>query len=174
MAYFTSVFAYTLPCSKFIIIISSIILMLDNNILTPFTNFFKKYSYSTLVNLAYYYDSLKSNFTKTIFNVPKHIKGNLYELEYYYHNKPYCVILQLDSNYIHRIYRIKARQTAEQELTQSPELTSFVKRYLGPNEDSQVRPKEMGFYEVEIMYMGDDFETNTLTFKEDELIKIPK
>jgi len=179
MSNLASLFGFRVPLNNFIIIITSLVITLQNpydNIVKPCKNVFHKVTYGTLVNLAYYYDSLKSNFTKTLFNVPKHIKSNQYELEYYYHNKPYTIILNLDSNYIHRIYRIKTRQRKEDELIQSQEIATYIKRFLGPNEDCHntiVSPTLLGFYEVEIMYMGEEFETNIVSFKEDEPIKIP-
>ena len=173
MSDISSVFGYTIPFNRFILFFSSFILF-SQTFKEKLINHAKGYSFSILSKLAYYYDSIRTKSNTLIHTTPRHITKNQYELDYYYHDKKYTIPLKIEAQYIQKLFRIRVKVNESDEFTQSTTaIYDFIKQYLGPNEDCHsltITPKDLGFYSLELSWMGEDFDTQTKVFASDDTI----
>jgi hypothetical protein len=140
--------------------------------LAEFGDFATRLIHKLLANSAYYYDIYRVKYHNLFRTIPKKLNDNLYEIDYTLNSKDYKIVIKLDKNYIHRIFKIMTKREKEFEYRTDD---SDIRKYLGPNENCHnmsITPKMLGYYSIEITYLGEDYETITKEFINDDKIEI--
>ncbi len=103
--------------------------------------------------------------TRLFYSIPFKISDTIWGLNYLYNNKVYTITFPISN----------VPETCIIKTSTEKEDTSLLK-YLGPNNDfhgAKLTPKIMGYKSVTITYFrGEDLETKTKTFGEDEVISL--